>query len=213
MMIRDAIVIAHYSEINLGANEFDHREWLRAPAISITRKWSGEEAPVSRHAEARIIWSEQSFVVRFVCRQEEPLLVSENPQLDKKTIGLWNRDVCEIFIAPDPNAPEHYFEFEAAPTGEWLDLGIRVLPDSRETDWKFNSGMTVATLIEKDRVTIAMRIPWSTAISKPQRGDGWRVNLFRCVGKGNDRFLAWQPTYTPEPYFHVPGVFGRLDFF
>jgi len=213
MMIRDAIVIAHYSEINLGANEFDHPEWLRAPAISITRKWSGEEAPVSRHAEARIIWSEQSLVVRFVCRQQEPLLVSADPRLDKKTIGLWNRDVCEIFVAPDPDAPEHYFEFEAAPTGEWLDLGIRVLPDGRETDWKFDSGMTVATFVEKDRVTIAMGIPWSAAISRPQRGDSWRVNLFRCVGKGNGRFLAWQPTHTPEPYFHVPRVFGRLDFF
>lgn len=213
MMIRDAIVIAHYSEINLGANEFDHPEWLRAPAISITRKWSGEEAPVSRHAEARIIWSEQSLVVRFVCRQQEPLLVSANPQLDKKTIGLWNRDVCEIFIAPDPNAPEHYFEFEAAPTSEWLDLGIRVLPDGRETDWTFNSGMTVATFVEEDQVTIAMGIPWSAPISRPQRGDSWRVNLFRCVGTGNDRFLAWQPTHTPEPYFHVPRVFGRLDFF
>ncbi|SRR6266508_1235174 len=213
MMIRDATVIAHYSEINLGANEFDHPEWLQAPAISITRKWSGEEAPVSRHAEARIIWSEQSLVVRFVCRQQEPLLVSANPQLDEKTIGLWNRDVCEIFIAPDPNAPEHYFEFEAAPTGEWLDLGIHLLPDGRETDWKFSSGMTVATLVEKDRLTIAMGIPWSEAISRPQRGDSWRVNLFRCVGTGNDRFLAWQPTHTPEPYFHVPRIFGRLDFF
>jgi Carbohydrate family 9 binding domain-like len=212
MMNRDATVIAHYSETSVGANEFDHPGWLRAPAISITRKWSGEEAPVSRHAEARIIWSEQCLVVRFVCRQQEPLLVSENPQLDEKTIGLWNRDVCEIFIAPDANAPEHYFEFEAAPTGEWLDLGIRMLPDGRETDWKFNSGMTVATLVERDRVTIAMGIPWSAVISRPQRGDSWRVNLFRCVGKGNERYLAWQPTHTPEPYFHVPEVFGRLDF-
>jgi hypothetical protein len=213
MMIRDATVIAHYSEIKLGANEFDHPEWLQAPAISITRKWSGDEAPGSRHAEARIIWSEQSLVVRFVCRQQEPLLVSPNPQLDKKAIGLWNRDVCEIFIAPDPNVPEHYFEFEAAPTGEWLDLGIRVLPDGRETDWKFSSGMTVATLVEKDRLTIAMSIPWSAPIPRPLRADSWRLNIFGCVGKGNDRFLAWQPTHTPEPYFHVPRVFGRLDFF
>jgi hypothetical protein len=213
IMIQDATVIAHHSEINLGADEFDHPVWQQVPAISITRKWSGEKAPVSRHAEARIVWSEQSLVVRFVCQQEEPLLVSANPQFDKKTIGLWNRDVCEIFIAPDPDTPEHYYEFEAAPTGEWLDLGIRVLPGGRETDWKFNSGMTVAASLEKDLVTIAVVIPWSAAISRQQRGDSWRVNLFRCVGKGNDRFLAWQPTYTPEPYFHVPGVFGRLDFF
>ncbi|HEX9423685.1 MAG TPA: carbohydrate-binding family 9-like protein [Pyrinomonadaceae bacterium] len=212
MTIPNPIITAHHSEISLGVNELYHPEWMRAQAISITRKWSGEEAPISRHAEARIIWSEQSLVVRFVCRQQEALLVSANPQLDKKTIGLWERDVCEIFLAPDPNAPEHYFEFEAAPTGEWLDLRIRLTPEGRETDWEFDSGMTVATFVEKDQITIAMRIPWSAAISRPQRGDNWRVNLFRCIGKGNERYLAWQPTRTPEPYFHVPKVFGWLVF-
>jgi hypothetical protein len=40
----------------------------------------------------------------------------------------------------------------------------------------------------------------------------WRINLFRCVGVGDDRYLAWQPTYTAEPSFHVPEVFGWLDF-
>jgi hypothetical protein len=211
-MIQEPIIAAQYSEISFSVNEFDHPDWSQAQAIPITRKWSGEEAPVAHHAEARIVWSATSLAVRFVCRQEEPLILSANPQLDKKTIGLWDRDVCEIFIAPDPNAPERYFEFEAAPTGEWLDLGIRVLPEGRETDWEFHSGMTAATLVASNQVTLVMKIPWSVAIPKPQRGDAWRVNLFRCVGKGNERYLAWQPTYTPEPYFHVPEVFGRLDF-
>jgi hypothetical protein len=42
-------------------------------------------------------------------------VVSDKPQTEKKTMGLWDRDVCEIFIAPDEHAIERYFEFEAAP--------------------------------------------------------------------------------------------------
>ncbi len=208
----DRIVAAPYSNINHAATQLDHPEWAKAQPVKITRKWSGEDAPLWRHAEARIIWSEESLIVRFVCRQQEPLIVHSNPQIDQKTLGIWDRDVCEIFIAPDPNTPELYFEFEAAPTGEWVDLGIHLTPHGRETDWEFYSGMTTAARLAGEELTIMLRIPWSASIPKPQRGDAWRVNLFRCVGTGNERYLAWQPTYTPEPYFHVPEAFGWLNF-
>jgi hypothetical protein len=29
---------------------------------------------------------------------------------------------------------------------------------------------------------------------------------------GDERYLAWQPTYTAAPSFHVPEVFGWLEF-
>ena len=128
-------------------------------------------------------------------------------------MGLWDRDVCEIFIAPDPAVAERYLEFEAAPNGEWLDIAINWSAGKRESDWEFNSHMTTAARVEKDRVTVAMRIPWNHWIHEPQRGERWRGNLFRCVGSDPGRgYLAWQPTLTPEPNFHVPRVFGWLVF-
>lgn len=203
---------APYSEIDLAATQFDHAEWTRAQPIQITRYWSGGEAPVSRHAETRIIWSDKSIGIRFVCNQSEPLIVSPHPQLTQKTIGLWDRDVCEVFLAPDAATPNQYFEFEAAPTGEWVDLAIHLGPTERETDPGFQSGMTTAAYFADNHLTITMRIPWSKSIRKPKRGEQWRVNLFRCIGIGNQRYLAWQPTYTPEPNFHVPEAFGWLSF-
>ena len=204
---------AHRLDFDLQAADFDHPSWASVNAVNLSHYWSGEEAPSARHAEARIAWTDNALVVRFVCRQSEPLIVSTNPQTDQKTIGLWDRDVCELFIAPNPDEPNHYFEFEAAPTGEWIDLAVQLTPQERETDWSFKSGMTSAARVSKDRVLVAMRIPWGVWCGKPKRGDWVRANLYRCVGTGDERgYIAWKPTHTPEPSFHVPSAFGWLQF-
>ncbi len=213
MAQEDQIIEARHTAIDLNATDLKSAEWKNAQGIQIDRYWSGAPAPAGRHAEARILWSTKALHVRFVCHQAEPLVVGEKPQTLNKTMGLWDRDVCEIFIAPDPHVVERYLEFEAAPTGEWLDVAIHWSPQKRQSDWEFHSHMSTAARVENDRVTIAMRIPWNHWIHEPQKGERWRVNLFRCVGKDPNRgYLAWQPTRTPQPNFHVPEVFGWLRF-
>jgi len=207
------IIHAGHTANELNVADLRSAEWNHAQVVRIDRYWSGAPAPDGRHAEARILWSTKALHVRFVCHQAEPLVISEKPQNLTKTMGLWDRDVCEIFIAPDPHLIERYLEFEAAPTGEWLDVAIHWTAQKRESDWQFNSHMTTAPSVENGRVTIAMRIPWNHWIHEPQKGERWRVNLFRCVGKDPNRgYLAWQPTLTPQPNFHVPQVFGSLVF-
>jgi hypothetical protein len=207
------MIVARYIDEPIAAAQFDDPAWEMCQPVRIEHYWSGEPAPAARHAEARVLWSDEALHVRFIGEQHEPLIVAHNPVTDKKTLGLWDRDVCEIFVAPDPRHPERYFEFEAAPTGEWVDLGIVVKPTGRETDWDFNSGMTAAARLEGDRLTVGIRIPWSDSIPKPQRGDEWRANVFRCVGpEAPDRYLAWRPTRAPEPNYHVPEAFGTLRF-
>src|SRR5437870_12807363 len=221
LVVRTSALMTNQSEmirvrhvgIDLTASDLDYAEWDNAHPVPIERYWSGEAAPTNRHAEARLLWSSNALHIRFICKQSEPLIVSNSPQFSKKTMNLWDRDVCEIFIAPDPNVVERYFEFEAAPSGEWLDVAIEITPDKRVSDWEFHSGMTTAARIEKDRVTIATRIPWNHWIHEPQKGERWRANLFRCVGSGAARgYLAWQPTRMPQPNFHVPQAFGWLFF-
>jgi hypothetical protein len=228
-MADNQLIEAAHIAGHLGVADLKSAHWDKASPVKLDRYWSGEPAPAGRHAEARILWSEIALHVRFVCPQAEPLVVNANPQTAKKSIGLWDRDVCEIFIAPDPSQVERYLEFEAAPNGEWLDVAIHWRPEERESDWEFSSGMTVAARVEENRmrvatrdrvtnaslkrVTIAMRIPWNHWIHEPQKGERWRVNLFRCVGKDPGRgYLAWQPTRTKEPNFHVPQAFGWLLF-
>lgn len=213
MIDEKQIIEVRHAASDLQVADLTNAEWNKAPAVRIDRYWSGQPAPDGRQAEARILWSQKALHVRFVCHQSEPPVVGANPQTARKTMGLWDRDVCEIFIAPDPNVVERYLEFEAAPTGEWLDVAIHWTPEKRESDWDFQSHMTTAARIEKDLVTIGMRIPWNHWIHEPQPGERWRVNLFRCVGKDPARgYLAWQPTRTPQPNFHVTQVFGWLIF-
>ncbi|HYP54639.1 MAG TPA: carbohydrate-binding family 9-like protein [Pyrinomonadaceae bacterium] len=231
---------ARRASVDLPANELAHPEWERARPALLARYWSGEPAPAGRHAEARLLWTTDALSARFVCRQAEPYVVSDAPRLDAKTVGLWERDVCEVFLAPDARRPEHYFEFEAAPTGEWLDLELLQLAERRDTNWDYRSGVTVAASRAEDSYTVALRVPWSAltdagsaasltkdaseslvkdsthgddARHAPRAGDIWRVNLYRCVGAGPGRgYLAWRPTETPQPNFHVPRKFGRLLF-
>ena len=207
------MITAKYTAEPIAVNQFDHPVWETCEPVKIEHYWSGEPAPASRHAEARLCWSNDALHVRFVCEQHEPPIVVDHPVTDRKTLGLWDRDVCEIFVAPDAAHPERYFEFVAAPTGEWVDLGIVVSPTGRETDWDFNSGMTTAARLEPDILKIAIRIPWTAVIPQPRRGDVWRANVFRCVGpEAPERYLAWRPTRTPEPNYHVPDAFGMLRF-
>lgn len=188
-------------------------EWKKAEGVSVSRYWSGLEAPKGRRFTARLLWSKAALYVRFEANQQEPLVVSNKPDLTRKAMGLWDRDVCEIFVAPDAKEPRKYFEFEVAPTGEWLDVALDLTSGTRRSDWDYRSGMESFARVEQERITLAMRIPWSAFGAKPSAGDVWLGNLLRCIGKDPNRgYLAWQPTLTGEPAFHVPEVFGEFRF-
>ena len=193
--------------------EFENKLWSKAKENLIDKYWSGTIAPHGRHFKTRLLWSDTALYVRFEANQTEPLIISEKANLKTKTHGLWERDVCEIFIAPDIANPRQYFEFEIAPNGEWIDLGIYQKPDERVTVWDYASRMKSAAKIEKDKVWMALKIEWQAFGKTPKAGDVWFGNLFRCVGAGETRgYLAWSPTETKEPTFHVPEKFGEFEF-
>lgn len=186
--------------------------WLAAESLAINKLWNGGAAPDSRHAVARLMWSETALYVRFDAKQEEPLFLNENPQTAEKTMRLWEHDVCELFLASDPEEPRRYAEFEIAPTGEWLDLMVDWTKDEPR-DWEYLSGMEPSARVEEKLVTMAFKIPWTAFDRRPENGEVWLGNLFRQVGSGETRgYLAWSPTMTPEPQFHVPERFGEFVF-
>jgi len=103
-----------------------------------------------------------------------------------------------------------YKEFEIAPNGMWIDLDI--IPSGRGD---LKSGLTRSVRVDAERKvwTAELAIPMSALTTKFDPSAKWRVNFYRVEGKAEPReYMAWQPTMSPQPNFHVPERFGTLRF-
>jgi alpha-galactosidase len=92
----------------------------------------------------------------------------------------------------------------------WIDLDI--FPGGR-SDLK--SGLQRSVVVdEKSRIWAAeLAIPMKSLTANFDPSTIWRVNFYRVEGMTEPRaYLAWQPTKTPQPNFHVPSAFGSLRF-
>jgi len=105
---------------------------------------------------------------------------------------------------------KYYKEFEVAPNGMWIDLDIS---PSGLADLK--SGMTRSVHVDEKRKiwSAELAIPMKSITRNFDAHSTWRVNFYRVEGKTEPRkYMAWQPTMTPEPNFHVPEKFGMMRF-
>jgi hypothetical protein len=202
----------HFVEAGI-VGPLDDPAWETVAPFTVQTLWSGDAAGHGRSFDVAGLWSYEELYIRFDCRQTEPLIIAEQPVTEIKSPQLWERDVCEAFIACDKSEPRKYLEFEVAPTGEWLDLAVDATSGSFVKDWKYDTGLRVDARIDEGRVLMAMAIPFRAFGKRPEDGEVWLGNLYRCVGNGPDRgMLAWSPTMTERPSFHVPEAFGEFHF-
>jgi hypothetical protein len=202
----------NFLSADFSITEIKGSEWREAESLVMNKLWDGAAAAETRHAAARLLWSETALYLRFDCGQDEPLFLNETPQTAAKTMRLWEHDVCELFLAPDRIEPRRYAEFEISPQGEWLDLMVD-WRNAEPRDWEYRSAMEPFARIEEGKVVMAIKIPWTAFDRRPEDGEVWVGNLFRQVGSGETRgYLAWSPTMTTEPQFHVPERFGEFVF-
>ncbi|HXF43854.1 MAG TPA: sugar-binding protein, partial [Pyrinomonadaceae bacterium] len=134
------IEIAHMSK-DFDISNVEHISWERANPTVIDSYWNGNKANNERTFIAKLLYTNKFLYVRFQAIATDEIVLNSKPDINQKTIGLWERDVFEIFIAPQPELTTHYFEFEIAPSGEWLDLEIRIDGSKRLTNWEYKSEM------------------------------------------------------------------------
>jgi hypothetical protein len=196
--------------------DHDARIWKAAAAQSMSKDCSRQIDYPDIKSEIRAFWSDTDLYLLFRCPYKVlNLFLPANNAAPH--VGLWDRDVVEMFLGDDWNNIRHYREFEIAPTGDWIDLAIDL--DHNSYDHKWRSGwQTMARADEKHKVWYAAaKIPLSAVSAKPvQDGTRWRMNLYRIDGLGSDvqrHFLCWQPTCVQnrDPN-HVPEHFGTLIF-
>ena len=165
----------------------------------------------------KAFWSDTDLYFFFRCPYKE-LNLFLPPNHAGPRVGLWDRDVVEMFLGDDWHNIRHYREFEIAPTGDWIDLAID-LDKKEDNDHSWRSGWeTLASTDKAHKIWYsAARIPLKSISTQPvSAGTKWRMNLYRIDGLGADpvrHFLCWQPTCVQnrDPN-HVPEHFGTLIF-
>src|ERR1700760_4420885 len=169
--------------------------WKKAKWVEFDHDPTGKTENPAVATRVAAVWSER-FVYFAFSGKYESLNVYEGEDISKERWELWNRDVVEVFLNPQPERITHYYEFEVAPNNQWIDLEIEKTK-TPFNDAAWNSGFEHATKIdEKNHVwSTEMRIPLSAVgVSRITSGDMWRVNFFRAAGHGGDEkrtFLAW----------------------
>jgi alpha-galactosidase len=184
-------------------------EWQRTAPITFCADWQGKNPDPRRETRVRVLWSQQTLYFRFECRYRE-LYLFANSDPNGRRDHLWDRDVAEVFVQPDPSRPRYYKEFEISPNGLWIDLNISAGPVE-----DLKSGMQRSVWLDEAAHTWAaeLAIPMTSVTARFDPRAIWRVNFYRVEGGLEPRFYsAWQPTNTPQPNFHVPEAFGRMRF-
>jgi alpha-galactosidase len=203
-------VVASYvaGEVSLDAGH-PAAEWQSAQPVAFCSDWQGKNPDEQRETKVQVLWSSQTLYLRFECRYRD-LYLFEDSDSNGRRDHLWDRDVAEAFLQPDPSQEHYYREFEVSPNGMWIDLDI--FPGGL-ADLK--SGMKKSVVLDKKdhRWAAELAIPLKALTSDFDSKAVWRANFYRVEGTKEPRaYFAWRPTGTPEPNFHVPAAFGTLRF-
>lgn len=183
--------------------------WNQTNPICFDADWQGQNADPERHTDVRLLWTHATLYLQFIAPYRV-ITVFEDAEPNGRRDKLWDRDVVECFLQPDPSDPLHYYEFEVSPNGFWIDLDI-----SHGQLRDLQSGLQRRVHIDKhaNTWTAELAIPMTSLVQNFDPRAIWRANFFRVEGPAEPRFYsAWQPTGTSQPNFHVPERFGYLKF-
>jgi alpha-galactosidase len=196
------------AEITLNAAD-PSKAWASANPVRFSENWQGKNPDPGLQTEVRVLWTLATLYLQFVCSYRE-ITVFQDSDRNGRRDHLWDHDVAEAFLQPKPSPERYYKEFEVAPNGMWIDLDIT---PSGLADLK--SGLTRSVHVDEQRRLWAaeLAIPIKAITPKFNPNEFWRANFYRVEGRTEPRrYMAWQPTHTPKPNFHVPKAFGTMRF-
>ncbi len=181
--------------------KLDEPAWAAVRPTADFRQPDGRTLNVNLATKARVTWDDSNLYVAYETTDTE----IANKFADNDTT-LWEGDVVELFIKPNPRSDE-YFEFQWAPNKAHFDAKFT---GHRKPAWqeaaKFDSGVkhavaadgTVNAAGADKGWTVEAAIPWKAfGLDKaPAVGTKWKANMYRIDSKGthNMAFMgAWAP--------------------
>lgn len=184
----------------------DNPVWQKADVARVEYSSLKYEAHPALTTSVRVLYSDKFIYFGWECPFTK-LTVFDKPTVERERMGLWEKDVVEVFIGSDPTNINHYAEYEVAPTNERLDVYCR-LP---EKNFAWDGRAQSAVKVDKSRkvFTVEWRMPLELLGPQPAPGTRWRMNLYRC-DRENNASMAWSPVLKSS--FHTPEKFGVLEF-
>lgn len=211
------VIVSEFSKVDVVPDGNLGKFWATAERVRFNeaaftrKKYPKAETMVASR------WTAKYLYLAFWCHYQK-LNIYEGEDPGPERWGLWEKDVVEAFINPQPEDPSHYYEFEVAPTNQWIDLEIHL--HHRPHNAKWNSGFEHATRIDAAHHiwTAEMRIPIrSMKVEEIKPGAEWRLNFYRDDGPGVGyarRKMSWGPlpVNSAAELFHQPASFGTIRF-
>ena len=71
--------------------------WETAPPVCFSADWQGKNGDTRRETEVRLLWDAEFLFVRFDARYRSITIFADGEPSGRRD-GLWERDVCEIFL-------------------------------------------------------------------------------------------------------------------
>ncbi len=185
--------------------------WRKSHAIPLVPSSGKSESHPP--ASFRVCWTDTHLCAAFRVTEENLRCT-----YTRRDDPLYDEDVVELFIAPDPENPCRYFELEFNARGTIFDAKV-VHPTADgsgrpmvDKSWDC-PGLAVKARTGTKFWEVEIEIPFAgLEIPVPTPGTRWRFNAYRIDYGPPDHYLAWSPTRTPRPNFHVPDRFGVLEF-
>ena len=196
-------------------------DWSPSTAIRLT-SWDGQprnDPPTS----AWMRWDDTNLYIAF--HSTDPHVQAEPFAHDAP---IYTGEVVEAFIDPLGQGSSCY-EFEVNAAGSTFDAlfpaGHDQIPGFDAKRWDC-AGLAAATKVVgtlnfdgdiDTGWTAELAIPFAALDEagnrRPQVGQTWRINLYRVERASEGAYyLAWSPTLTADPNFHVPARFGTVRF-
>lgn len=185
----------------------DKQPWELAESIILVNDATGGAA--KQATEVRLLWGPERLYAAFRCIDTEP-----NATMRGFNDRLYEEEVVELFVDEEGEG-KVYIEIEVNPLNAVLHYAIFNQADGRiltfaRTDHVIETAVRMTSDGWDAEIAIAYREFRSGR--RPQKGDSWRINLYRIdrpMGKEIE-ISAWSPTVINN--MHVPSRFGTLEF-
>ncbi len=137
-------------------------------------------------------------------------LINHSYSLNQSSIGLWDYDVVEAFIAVSSNNNtnlHHYYEFQLSPLNQYFELEI--FEPRKKLNEKYTSKFLHISNVIDHKWDAQFQIPLSSIQCKDK--SLLYGNFFSCLGNETER--SYWSAYLPnqvKPDFHLPQYFRKL---